>query len=60
MDAHQLRAVGGQILFVWAQLHGAISLEVFQQLPDTLMPSADLFDQQMRASLALLGRPSRG
>lgn len=43
-------------LFVWSALHGAISLELFDQLPPAL-PAADLFDQQMRATLALLGCP---
>jgi AcrR family transcriptional regulator len=47
-------------MFVWSQLHGAISLEIFEQLPDSLMPAADLFDQQMRVCLSVLGCPTQG
>lgn len=42
-------------MFIWSALHGAISLEIFEQMPDPLLPAADLFDQQMRAALLLLG-----
>lgn len=45
-------------MLVWSQLHGAISLEIFEQLPEVLTPAADLFDQQMRSVLALLGPPT--
>lgn len=45
-------------MFAWAQMHGAISLELFAQLPDFLIPADDLFDQQMRAVLAGLGCPA--
>lgn len=42
-------------MFVWSQLHGAISLELFGQLPPELRPADALFDQQMRAVLAAVG-----
>lgn len=42
-------------MFVWSALHGSISLELFGQLPEELVPAADLFDLQMRAVLAALG-----
>ncbi len=45
-------------MFVWSALHGAISLELFAQMPEALLPAADLFDQQMRAALVLLGCPA--
>lgn len=45
-------------MFIWSQLHGAISLELFDQLPPALVPAADLFDQQMRATLVLMGCPA--
>lgn len=44
-------------MFVWSLLHGAISLELFEQIPPFLMPADDLFEQQMRAALKLLGWP---
>jgi AcrR family transcriptional regulator len=48
-------AVGG-CMFAWTQLHGAISLELFAQYPEELMPADDLFDQQMRHVLKALTR----
>jgi AcrR family transcriptional regulator len=42
-------------LFVWTQLHGAVSLELFGQLPEMLMPAGELFDQHMRTALMALG-----
>jgi AcrR family transcriptional regulator len=42
-------------LFVWTQLHGAVSLELFGQLPGILLPADELFDQHMRAALVVLG-----
>ena len=42
-------------MFIWSLLHGAISLELFDQIPPFLLPAADLFEQQMRAALVLLG-----
>ena len=46
-------------MLVWSALHGAISLELFDQLPPPLVPARDLFDQQMRAVLMLLGCPAQ-
>jgi AcrR family transcriptional regulator len=45
-------------LFAWNQLHGAISLEVFGHMPLELMPADDLFEQQMRQILVVLGCPA--
>ena len=45
-------------MFIWSLLHGAISLELFDQVPPFLLPADDLFEQQMRAALVLLGCPS--
>jgi AcrR family transcriptional regulator len=42
-------------LFAWTQLHGAVSLELFGQLPNVLVPADELFDQQMRAVLRGFG-----
>ena len=47
-------------MFIWSLLHGAISLELFEQIPPYLLPADDLFDQQMRAGLVLLGCPMDG
>lgn len=47
-------------MFVWSLLHGAISLELFDQIPPFLLPAGDLFEQQMRAALVLLGCPVGG
>ena len=48
------QALAGCML-VWSLLHGAISLELFGQLPPLLVPASELFDHQMRSGLALLG-----
>lgn len=45
-------------MFIWTQLHGAISLELFGHLPEPLMPAAELFEQQMRTLLVFLHPPS--
>jgi len=45
-------------LFAWTQLHGAISLELFQQLPPMFMPGDALFDQHLDSVLRFLGSPS--
>ena len=42
-------------LFAWTQLHGAVSLELFGHLPMQFQPADELFDQQMRQVLAVLG-----
>jgi AcrR family transcriptional regulator len=42
-------------MLVWMQLHGAISLELFGHLPPVLVPADELFEQQMRQLLVLLG-----
>jgi hypothetical protein len=42
-------------LFLWTQLHGAISVEVFGQLPLELTPGGELFDQHMRVGLIAIG-----
>jgi AcrR family transcriptional regulator len=42
-------------MFVWMQLHGAISLELFGHLPPDLLPADELFEQEMRQLLVLLG-----
>jgi AcrR family transcriptional regulator len=42
-------------LFAWTQMHGAISLELFHQLPPFLMPADALFDQQLHSVLRVLG-----
>jgi AcrR family transcriptional regulator len=42
-------------LFAWSQLHGAVSLELFGQLPPMLLPADALFEQHMRATLKVLG-----
>lgn len=42
-------------LFAWTQLHGALSLELFGHLPPALEPADELFDQQMRQVLRVLG-----
>jgi AcrR family transcriptional regulator len=47
-------------MFIWSLLHGAISLELFDQIPPYLLPADDLFDQQMRSALVLLGCPASG
>jgi AcrR family transcriptional regulator len=47
-------------MFIWSLLHGAISLELFDQIPPFLRPSDDLFEQQMRAALVLLGCSAHG
>jgi AcrR family transcriptional regulator len=44
-------------LFAWTQLHGAVSLELFGHLPHQLQPADELFGQQMRQVLILLGSP---
>jgi AcrR family transcriptional regulator len=46
-------------MFIWSLLHGAISLELFDQIPPFLRPAGDLFEQQMRAALVLLGCPAQ-
>ena len=48
------QALAGCML-VWSLLHGAISLELFDQLPGPLMPASELFEHQMRSALAMLG-----
>ncbi|MBO0732663.1 MAG: TetR/AcrR family transcriptional regulator [Acidimicrobiaceae bacterium] len=48
-------AVGG-CMFAWTHLHGAISLELFGQYPEELLPADDLFDQQMRHVLQALSK----
>jgi AcrR family transcriptional regulator len=45
-------------MFVWMQLHGAISLELFGHLPPDLLPADELFEQEMRQLLVLLGAGS--
>jgi AcrR family transcriptional regulator len=35
-------------LYIYAQLHGAISIELFQGVPKELVPATDLFEFQMR------------
>jgi len=45
-------------MLVWMQLHGAISLELFGHLPPDLLPADELFEQQMRQLMALLGSPA--
>ncbi len=42
-------------LFAWTQLHGAVSLELFGHLPIQFQPADELFDQQMRQVLVVLG-----
>lgn len=42
-------------LFAWTQLHGAVSLELFGHLPPQMLPADELFDQQMRQVVAVLG-----
>jgi AcrR family transcriptional regulator len=44
-------------LFAWTQLHGAVSLELSGHLAPEFQPADDLFDQQMRQVLVLLGSP---
>lgn len=44
-------------MFVWTQLHGAISLELFGHLPEPLMPAGELFEQQMRTLVAFISPP---
>jgi AcrR family transcriptional regulator len=39
----------------WTQLHGAISLELFEHLPAELLPADDLFNRLMRQLLANIG-----
>jgi AcrR family transcriptional regulator len=46
-------------LFAWAQLHGAVSLELFGHLPPQLQPGDELFEHQMRQVLRVLGLQSR-
>lgn len=43
-------------LFAWTQIHGAISLELFNQLPPMLFPADALFDQHLNSVLRVLGR----
>lgn len=42
-------------LFAWTQLHGAVSLELFGCLPPHFLPADELFDQQMRQVMVVLG-----
>lgn len=42
-------------LFAWTQLHGAVSVELFGHLPIQFQPADELFDQQMRQVVAVLG-----
>ena len=42
-------------LFAWTQLHGTVSLELFGCLPPYFLPADELFDQQMRQVLVMLG-----
>jgi AcrR family transcriptional regulator len=45
----------GACMFVWTQLHGAISLEVFGHMPPELLPADELFEYQMREVLRTIG-----
>ena len=42
-------------LFAWTQLHGSVSLELSGHLAPEFKPADELFDQQMRQVLAVLG-----
>jgi AcrR family transcriptional regulator len=42
-------------MFVWTQLHGAISLELFGHLPDVLLPADELFEHLMEQTLHAIG-----
>jgi hypothetical protein len=42
-------------LFAWTHLHGAVSLELFGHLPEQFQSTDELFDQQMRQVLLVLG-----
>lgn len=45
----------GACMFVWTQLHGAISLELFRHIPEPLLPADDLFEHLMHEVLRSLG-----
>lgn len=47
-------------LFAWTVIHGAITLELFGQLPPMLVPADALFDQQLRSVLRVLGCTATG
>jgi AcrR family transcriptional regulator len=47
-------------LYIWAQLHGAISIELFQGLPPELVPGDQLFEMEMRTALAAVGHVGSG
>jgi AcrR family transcriptional regulator len=44
-------------LFIYSLVHGAVSGELFGQLPPLLVPAGDLFEQHMWAVLTVLGCP---
>jgi AcrR family transcriptional regulator len=46
-------------LFAWTHLHGAVSLELSGHLAPEFQPADELFDQQMRQVLTMLGSPHR-
>lgn len=45
-------------LFAWTHLHGAVSLELSGHLAPEFQPADELFDQQMRQVLVVLGAPA--
>ena len=45
----------GACMFAWAQLHGAISVELFGHMPPELMPADELFEYQMQEVLRTIG-----
>jgi len=45
----------GACMFVWAQLHGAISLELIGHMPPQLLPADDLFEHVMYEVLRTIG-----
>ncbi len=47
-------------MFAWMHLHGAISLELSGHLASEFQPADELFDQQMRQVLVVLGSPPPG
>jgi AcrR family transcriptional regulator len=44
-------------MFIYSLLHGAVSSELFGQLPPMLEPAGDLFEQHMWGVLTVLGCP---
>jgi AcrR family transcriptional regulator len=45
-------------MYIWIQLHGAISLELAEHLPPDLLPADELFEHVMSVALRAIGGPA--